>query len=162
MIICIDSHAIIWGIKGQATPGQEEMNERAEWLFQWADQNEHEIVIPTVVISEVLAPENPGARAFFLETMSKSFIIATFDTRAALKYAEILHGRLKEVVALANETGTVRQKMKIDHLIIATALVNGASVIYSYDDGLKKFAAGYIDVKEFPPLPPKQTTIFDF
>jgi hypothetical protein len=32
--------------------------------------------------------------------------------------------------------GVVRQRMKMDHLIIAIAIINGASAIYSYDNGL--------------------------
>lgn len=96
-----------------------------------------------------------------MEIINKSFIVVPFDTRAAMKYAEILHDRFKAVLEIAQQTGTTRQKMKLDHLIIASALVNGASTIYSYDNGLKNFAVGYIDVKEFPPPPPKQH-VLDF
>ena len=47
-----------------------------------------------------------------------------------------------------------KEKMKLDHLIIANALAHNATCIYSHDTGLKKWANGIIDVKELPDLPP--------
>jgi hypothetical protein len=75
---------------------------------------------------------------------------------AALKYAEILYNRFEEVRNIAAATNTPRQKMKVDHMIIAIALVNNASCIYSTDGGLKAFANGLIDVRDLPPI--KQST----
>jgi len=160
MTICIDSQVIVWGIKRQPTKGQEEMVSKAEYFFEWADSNGHEIIIPTIVVAEVLAPEPETIRSKYLETLTKGFIVVNFDTRSALKYAQLLNGRFEEVKKLQEETGTIRQKMKADHMIIATAITNNASCIYSYDKGLTKFAQGYIDVKEFPTPPPKQIDIF--
>lgn len=161
MTICIDSQVIVWGIKKQPTKGQEEMVSKAEYFFEWVDNNGHEIILPTIVVAEVLAPEPETIRAKYLETLSKAFIVVNFDTRAALKYAQLLNGRFEEVKKLQEETGTVRQKMKADHMIIATAIVNNANCIYSYDGGLTKFAQGFIDVKEFPTPPAKQPTLFN-
>ncbi|HVK97411.1 MAG TPA: PIN domain-containing protein [Flavisolibacter sp.] len=160
MIICIDSQVIVWGIKKQPTKGQEEMVSKAEYFFEWVDNNDHEIIIPTIVLGEILVPEPETIRAKYLAALSKAFIIVNFDTRAALKYSQLLNGRLEEIKKLQQETGTVRQKMKADHMIIATALVNNASCIYSYDEGLTKFASGFIDVREFPTPPPKQSDLF--
>jgi hypothetical protein len=83
-----------------------------------------------------------------------------FDTRSALKYAQILHNRFDEIKRIASENGVLRQKIKMDHIIISSALVNGASCIYSYDIGLKSFANGFIDVREFPTLPIKPLLLF--
>jgi predicted nucleic acid-binding protein len=152
MIYCIDSNIIIWGIKKQASKGQEEMIARAEQIFAKADELEDYILIPTVALSEILAPELPHIRAKYLEIFKKSFIVAPFDERAALKYAEIMHERFEEVKDLAASTNTPRQKTKVDHMIIATALVHGATAIYSTDEGLRKFAKGLIDVRDVPPL----------
>jgi predicted nucleic acid-binding protein len=112
MIVCIDSQVIIWGIKHQSTDGQEDMKERASDFFQWVDKNDHEIIIPTVIIAEVLAPEPPEIRGRYLEILNKNFIIVNFDSRAALKYAEILHGKFEDIKRLAADNGVVKQKMK--------------------------------------------------
>ncbi len=160
MIVCIDSMVIVWGIKKSPSPGQESMIAKAEYFFQWADEHQYEIIIPTVVIAEVLAPEPPDIREQYLQILDESFLIRNFDVRAALKYAEILHNRFEEVKAIAKEENVTRQRMKIDHTIIATALVNDAKCIYSYDRPLKKFAAGIIDVKEFPTAPAKPNLLF--
>src|SRR5438034_7627673 len=118
MIICIDSQIIIWGIKKQHTNGQESMVERAETFFKWADENEHEILIPTVVVAEVLAPEPTEVRVRYLDVLNGGFMIVNFDTKAALKYAQILHNRFDEAKQIASDNGVLRQKMKMDHVII--------------------------------------------
>lgn len=152
MIYCLDSNTIIWGIKKQSTAGQEEMITRSEQLFSNADEYGDFLLVPTIVLAEILAPEPVIIRAKYLEILNKSFIISPFDSRAALKYAEILYNRFSEVKEAADNTNTSRQKMKADHMIIATALVNGANCIYSTDLGLKAFANGLIDVRDLPPI----------
>ena len=152
MIFCVDSNIIVWGIKKQATAGQEEMIPRAELIFSRADEYEDFILIPSMVVAEILAPEPPGVRARYLEVLKRSFIIAPFDERAALKYAEMLHNRFAEVRNLAASTGTSRQRMKVDHMIIATAIVNNANCIYTTDNGLKAFASGHIDIRDLPTI----------
>lgn len=152
MIYCIDSNIVIWGIKKQSSAGQEEMIARAEQIFAKADELQDYIVIPTIVLSEILAPELPHIRAKYIDVFRKHFIVAPFDERAALKYAEIMHERFEEVKNLAVATNNPRQKTKVDHMIIATAIVYNANAIYSTDGGLKSFASGLIDVRDLPPI----------
>lgn len=161
MIICIDSNIIIWGIKKQASTGQEINIAKAEYFFEWADENGHEIIIPSVVLGEILVPEPAEIRQRYVEILSSAFLIVNFDTRAALKYAQILHNRLPEIKSIAEANSIAKQRMKIDHTIIATAVVNNANCIYSNDGGLKGFAAGHIDVRDLPSRPPKPLSLFD-
>jgi predicted nucleic acid-binding protein len=158
MIYCVDSNIIIWGIKKQSSKGQEEMIERAEIFFRKVDEYKDFIIIPSIVLAEILAPEPAAYRAKYLEIINNSFIIANFDTRAALKYAEIMNGRFEEVKQIASEADIPRQKMKADHMVISIAIVNGANCIYSTDNGLKTFAKGYIDVQELPHIKEIQET----
>lgn len=160
MICCIDSNTFIWGIKKIASEGQEHMIERAEYLFRWLDDNKHKVMIPTVVIAEVLAPEPLEKYPVLMEIISKHFMVVDFDTRAASRYGQIFMNRLEEVKKIANENDIDKQKMKIDHLIIACALVHNASCIYSDDKGLKVFGSKFIDVKELPLIPAKQHDLF--
>lgn len=153
MIICIDSQVIVWGIKKQATKGQEDMISKAETFFNWVDNNEYDIIIPAIVVAEVLAPEPETIRANYLKTLTTGFVIVPFDTRAAFKYADILHGRFNELKAAADQIDISKHRMKADHMIIATAIVNNANCIYSYDKGLTTFGSGFIDVRKFPEPP---------
>lgn len=152
MIYCVDSDIIIWGIKKQASPGQEENIQRAETVFALADSYSDQIVIPAVALAEILVHETPTARARYIEVISKSFIIAPFDTRAAMIYAEIMQERLNLAGEFTDISGAARQKMKADHLIIATAIANNCNAIYSTDPGMRRFAPGYIDIRDLPPL----------
>jgi predicted nucleic acid-binding protein len=155
MLICIDANIIIWGIKRQATGGQENMIKRAEQFFKWVDQSGHDILVPSIVLAEILIAEPPEKRAKFLEILSRSFTIGSFDVACSLKCAEILHGKVKEASDLSKGLGG-KQKMKVDKMIIATALRYNAGCIYTHDGGLSAFAKDLIPTRE---LPPEQMTI---
>ena len=160
MIVCIDSQIIIWGIKQQSSNEQKDMIEKATAFFSWLDANGHEAIIPTVVVAEILAPEPIDIRIKYSEILNKNFRVVNFDNICAYKYAQILNGKFEEVKQLVADNNLSRQKMKLDHLIIASALANNASCIYSYDKGLKTFAKGLIDVREFPQPPSKPLDLF--
>lgn len=160
MTVCIDSQIIIWGIKKQSSAGQENLIIQAEYFFKWIDEQKHDVIIPSIVLAEIFAPEPAESRAKYLEYFNKNFIIVNFDTRTALKYAQILHGRKEEIKQLMTQNDIPRQKMKADHLIVACAIVNNAKCIYSYDPGLKAFAQSFIEVRDMPALPPQQTQLF--
>jgi len=160
MICCIDSNTFIWGIKKKADPGQEHMIERAEYLFEWIDTNKYTIMIPTVVLAEVLAPEPLEKYPVIMEAISRNCMIADFDIRAASKYGVLFMSKIEEVKKLAKKHKIDSQKMKIDHLIIACALVHNAGCIYSTDAGLKAFGQTHIDIRDLPLMPAKQQDLF--
>lgn len=154
MICCIDANTFIWGIKKQCTPGQEEMMQRAEHLFNWMDENKYSVMMPTIVVAEILSPEPLEKHPVFMERIMKTFMVPQFDIRAASMYATMFRNKVEEIKKLAKENNIDTQKMKTDHLIIACAVVNGANCIYSNDNGIKIFGQKYIEVKDLPPLPP--------
>lgn len=88
-----------------------------------------------------------------LEIINRSFIVAEFDVRAATKYSQILNKNLPDLKKIAKEEGVSREKMKVDHLILACALVNGANTIYTNDRNLTSFANGLINAKSLPSRP---------
>ena len=158
MKICIDSQIVIWGIKKQGDGGMVEM---AEHFFKWADDNKHEIIIPTIVIGEILSPEPAAKRAQIYNELENGFIIAPYDALCALRYAELIHNKGIEVIKEEIvEIGISRQKMKCDFLIVATALATQSNCIYSYDKGVIKFSKDIIDVRSLPPLLSKQNSLF--
>lgn len=150
MIICLDSMVCVWAIKKQANEGQKENLDKAKYLLEIIDGNKWQVIIPTVVIAEILMVEPVENYQPILDIINKNFIIADFDTRAATKYSQILNDKFVESKAIAKDNNIGREKMKIDHLILACALVNGATSLYSHDGPLKTFATGLISVKELP------------
>lgn len=160
MIYCVDANILIWRLKRNASEGQEDMIKRADHLFEWFDKNNHNVLVPTVVLAEILAPEPLEKYPVFMEMFTKNFMIAPFDTMAATRYAHLFTHKIESIKAKSDENGISHQKMKIDHLIVACALAHGASAIYSTDNGLKTFGHRHIEVKELPPLPPPANTLF--
>ncbi len=161
MIVCIDSQIFVWGIKKDSTAGQEDMIPKAEFFFKWVDEHKHNLLIPSIVVAEVLAPEPIEKYNDYLQIINQNFIVVNFDSRAATKYAQLLNGKFDNLKELAKENGIRREKMKFDHIVIACALIGKAKCIYTFDKGLKTFATGLIDVKELPPLPSRQADLFE-
>jgi predicted nucleic acid-binding protein len=160
MVFCIDSMVFIDGIKKNTTA---DAVARAEYFLDWVDQAGHQLIIPTVVIAEVLAPEPLEKYPVYMDVIEKGFMVADFDTRAATRYSQLMMNRIPEIKQIAQQHGIIRNKMKIDHQIIACALVHNANCIYSSDPGLKAFGSPFIDIKDLPPLPPKlyANTLFE-
>jgi predicted nucleic acid-binding protein len=157
MIYCIDSNIFIWGIKKQE---DQEMIDRALYLFKWMDEQKHILMIPTVVVAEILAPEPLEKHAVIMDKIAKNTIIADFDMRAASIYAHLFLNRIEELKKTANQIGVDNQKMKVDHLIIASAMAQGANCIYSHDLGIKSFGQRYLEVRELPVIPTTQFDLF--
>ena len=155
-LVCFDTQIIIWGIKKQATPGQEGNIDKARHLIQTCEKDGTEIMIPSVVVAEVLCALKPRLHIEFSAIIHKRFIIPPFDTQAALKFAEIWQKRK----AAKGDSKISRAEMKADFMITATAVVGGAECIYSEDAGLKKFAQDYINVRPLPSIA-EQMTIED-
>lgn len=148
--ICIDTHIAVWGIKNQAEPEQLGMIQKARDFFEDLDQKNIQVIIPTVVVAELLVPESFEKQVVFLDVIQKCFIVGILDLQVAMEYARIVGKRHEATARIIEQFSIRKDKMKFDHIIVATALLYGASCIYSYDDDVKKFADGLIDVKEMP------------
>lgn len=157
MIICLDSMICVWAIKKQANEGQEHNLDNAQYLLEHIDENGWKVIIPTVVIAEILMVETEDKYQEYLDIINKNFIVADFDTRAAIKYAQILNTNFSELKRLAKEEGLSREKMKVDHLILSCALTHGAKAIYTTDKRLTDFAKDLIGVRGLPPRPVQKT-----
>jgi hypothetical protein len=84
--------------------------------------------------------------------------VESFDERAAVELAM----RLRDARRAGDQREGLpitKSAMKFDRQIVAIALVSGATVLYSDDDGVAKFAAGCgLAVKRVadPPVPASQ------
>ena len=145
-LVCFDTHIIIWGVRGKATSGQEDNIEKAKYLISKCEEDGIKIIVPSVVFAEVLCALEPRLHMAVSELMHRQFIVAPFDTQAALHFAEMWRNKKQP----QDQSGISRAEMKADYMITAIAIARGAKCIYSKDVGLKKFAQDYIDVKPLP------------
>jgi predicted nucleic acid-binding protein len=145
-LVCFDTHIIIWGVRGKATPGQEKNIEKAKYLTSKCEEDRIKIMVPSVVVAEVLCALEPKLHSAVSELMHRRFVIPPFDTQAALQFAEMWRNRKQP----KDDSGISRAEMKADYMITAIAIARGAKCIYSEDAGLKKFAQDYIDVRPLP------------
>jgi len=150
--VIIDSHIFIWGIKGQATEGQEANINRAKDLIEYLASNKYQILIPVPQLVELISilpvSEQDKTRQFF----DDNFMVCPFDELAGIKCAELLHLSLTdpEIKQLQKEGEIPKNRIKYDCMIVATGIVRGVSKIYSEDADFKRFAHGQIDVFKMP------------
>src|ERR1051326_205419 len=122
------------------------LNERIDDLMeQWRIDRES-ILIPTPALSEFLFLADNDGPAYLAEIDSDSiFKIGSFDQKAAIELAalnlDIKKGLSKSKAKREEQTTDTKTKIKFDKQIVAIAIANDATTIYSDDEGVKKFAA---------------------
>ena len=132
----------------------EHARERVFGLVQQIEQVGDVVLVPAPALAELLVTEGVDVQDVLTTLRGSAFIrVGSFDERAAVELA----ARLRE----ARKAGDPREglpitksAMKFDRQIVAIALVSGATVLYSDDDGVAKFAAGCgLAVKRVADLP---------
>jgi predicted nucleic acid-binding protein len=159
--VCLDNHILIWGVRGFATTGQEEMVSRARTLFEELDEADADVLVPAVVVSEFLAGVAKAQHANLLDVLNRRFQLPPFDVRTAAVAAGLWRDAAERNPHLREQVreafpGTERAKVKADLMILATALVRKADALYTHDGPLAKVAEGFIEVRKLPPPRPTQ------
>jgi predicted nucleic acid-binding protein len=147
-LVCLDTNVLIWGLKGEATIGQEIMIEKAQRFLEFLDTEKYKVLVPSVVVGELLQTVPLSIHQEMLQLFERNFIIGNFDLLAASNFAKIYQSKK----GIPSPDGKNRHGIKIDHQIIAIAISKDAECIYSHDEGLKKFAEGFVEVKEIPSI----------
>lgn len=147
--VCLDTNVLIWGIKRQATPGQEYMIERTARFLRYLEKKQTDCVVPAVVIAELLLPLPLSEHMLFTALVSQTFVVPSFNTLTAALLAKIWQSKKGQVVI-------PRQEIKFDAMVVATALAAGASCIYSNDPHIEAIALGHIDCKDIPATPEQE------
>jgi len=117
------------------------------------------IIIPAPALSELLNAVGHSRKLILHElNQNPKFLIAPFDTRAALELALMPESLRTHPGKKRGDSGSTWAKEKFDWQIIAVSKVYGASPIYSEDPDIHKLEAksgikakGVSDL----PLPPK-------
>ena len=149
-LVSLDTNILI---KEQASPGQEEMILRSKKLLEKIRKNRKRAMVSTIVVSEFLINVDPGLMPLTIDLIEKTFIVVPFDTQSAMMFARIWQEKNKsKIIEELKQSGIGRQQLKADCLIVASAVTRKATCIYSHDQGLKRFAEGFIPVQPIPTL----------
>ncbi len=162
-LICIDTHAVIWGVKREATPGQEEMIDRAVAFLKECEDRKDRVMLPAVVLAELLAAVPPEDRTAFVDQMHMLFHIAPFDAQAALRYGVMyqdFRSRNNHDHNNRNPSPS-RECVKADRMIAATAVARQCDALCTEDDGLSNFARGHIALRKISQMPAQPTLLSD-
>jgi predicted nucleic acid-binding protein len=127
--------------------------DRVNHLVATLTQDRAKIIIPTPSLAEILVKAGSAAPEWLRFINESRYIrVVPFDVRAAVEFAAIQRDRTQSGAKRTEP----RAKAKFDDQIISIALVEGADVIYSYDEGLAKAAAPQMTVISILdlPLPP--------
>ncbi|WP_321476397.1 hypothetical protein [uncultured Paludibaculum sp.] len=127
---------------GPAGQNVEHARERVLGLIESLEAGREQVAIPSPALAEVLVTEGADVQDILTTLRGSAFIrIESFDERAAVELAV----RLREARKAGNQRESqpiTKSAMKFDRQIVAIALVSGASVLYSDDVAVAKFAAG--------------------
>lgn len=135
--VTLDTNALIWGIKKECTPGQEDMLRRADLLLDHLSDEKVRLVLPAISFAELMAPLNEQERIEFARKVEEKFVIVPFDTRAA-HFAPVLWQAHRSLAP--SERIKSRRVLKADVLIIASAYAAGVRSFYSNDKGFRRLA----------------------
>ncbi len=85
-------------MRGVATPGQEEMINRAQGLFEDLDAADADILVPSVVVAEFLAGVPKPQDVGLLDVLNRKFQVVPFDVRTAAIAAELWRDARRNVI----------------------------------------------------------------
>lgn len=154
MVVCVDTHVLIWGIQRRAVSSQANMIERTVNFLDWLQNERQTIIVPAPVLGEFLMRIPPKDHDKVTREFQSKFIVPPYDAVTASMYAQIW--QINKNNGLPSD-GDSREKVKTDSLIVAVAVVNKAKILYSEDPGLQKFAKGFIETRGIP-IVPRQLT----
>ena len=91
-------------------------------------------------MAEFLVPVPPEKTVPIVEQISQSFKVVPFDLAVAEKYASLWH--------TVGKSEKPSPKVKLDLMIIWTALSEKCDILYSHDEDILRIGKGVIEVSE--------------
>jgi len=143
-MICFDTMVVIWAVQETPVPEELEFRKRTVAYLQSLSEKKEDILIPTPVVHEFLVGIPPDKHSDYMAAMEQEFVVGVFDLPAARLAAEIEYGADKPT------RRDDRVRLRVDAQILAIAIVQGASVVITHDQGMASLASGRIRVMELP------------
>jgi predicted nucleic acid-binding protein len=159
---CIDTQTVVWGVRRVATPGQEDMIDRAGVFIQQCQDAGDNLIIPAVVLAELLAGIPVEQHTDFFQTIHRRFIVAPFDGPAASLYGKLWWEHKQNPSPQNGDDSPNRQVAKADRMIAATAIAARCDALVTDDRQLANFSSSNIAVKTVRdiPIPARQEVLF--
>jgi hypothetical protein len=126
---------------------------RAKYLFSELTRTQTKILIPSIVVGEFLLGIPLDMHGKILSNLGESgFITLPYDLQAAARFATLWKEREEKglIQKIKEEYEARRTQLRADCMIIATALAQNSSCIYSHDGRLRAFAGDAIHVYDLP------------
>lgn len=153
-MVCLDTGFLIWGVQGISRTSQADMPLRAAVMIGLLSQQGVMLGVPTIVLAEYLVGINQTDHAGVISSLEGFYQLLPFDLACSRQFGSIARSQRALVSELAQQSDVpIRQKLRVDLFIIATALGHGATALYSEDRHMGRLAEGLIDVRAMPPLP---------
>lgn len=171
MIVSFDANILVYLFDEKAnaptskTTGLavERCRERVQYLVATLQREKTKIIIPTPSLAESLVRAQDGApERFSMIKGSKHFRISPFDERASVEYAAMQVERRRNGT---KSEAPSKAKAKFDDQIVAISAVEGATVIYSDDEHIKKLAGSkfvVLGIEDLPLPPDDEQSSFNF
>ncbi|MGH2486617.1 MAG: type II toxin-antitoxin system VapC family toxin [Ktedonobacterales bacterium] len=159
-MIAADTNVLIDARQGRTDPALADRVTRARSLVNEASKANIEIVLPSIVVSEYLAWFDDAARPAQRSALEANFKIMPFDLNAAELAAAI--DKRHRAAGTARLAGVSRACLRVDVMILATAIAAGAKALYTSDERVAyyaTFASGSsIKIEPLPIIAPPATT----
>lgn len=156
MICVIDANVLVLWANVHT---EERILLRLENLLDTVSKTGGRVVLPTPAISELLVRAEEGGSAWLSAVQRRSSVlVAAFDIRAAAECAMIHRSAVQRGnKRFGTKPGEAYQKIKVDRQIAAIAIVAGADLVVTGDEGLMAVCAHMglkakrVEELEFPP-----------
>lgn len=155
-LVCIDTSVLILGIKHSTVKQKnhpQEMVDRTARFLAWLEEEEWDVILPAVCVAEFLMNIPVEDHTAIINLLQKSFKVVPSDAAAAMCFGRMWQSYLQKCDESGNKP---RKDIKFDDMVISTAIVHKAKIIYSGDGDIKKMSAhadNRIEVRDIPNIP---------
>lgn len=154
-VVCLDTMVVAYATRAQNPSASTTTIAHAKQFIDFLDKQKVDVIIPAIVVAEVLSIVPPDDHSDVLTRFRHNFMVVDFNLEAAsvlarLCYDSGIKALLKE---LKSDQGATHSRLKVDLQIMATAIVNNVSRIYTCDKPLMKLATGHIPAEDFRDIP---------
>jgi predicted nucleic acid-binding protein len=152
-MIAIDTCVVLWGVRGVPDTQGRPMGDRCALLLDHCDQSQTPVLIPLPVLIESMVTLDDAKHADFVLLLKEDFEVRDLDEKAAMIAVRMERRRRATGIQSTGYTEP-KQAIKVDVLIAAIAIANGATHLYTNNvSDFQKIATGEaIQVCELPEL----------
>lgn len=136
-MVVFDASVLLFLFNASTPSSTPRAKERMDFLIDQLSDAGQKIIIPTPALSEVLVHAGPAGPDYLAILNKRSnFRVASFDQRAAIEAAARTFQARQRGLRKGGEENIPKAKIKFDRQIVAIAIVEGATAVYSDDKQL--------------------------